>query len=369
MNSLDEISKLLSYDRIVEFNATNILNDYRRWPELAKEALERDASVVEKKEFRKIIFCGMGGSAAACDAIRDCFRELDVVVVKDYHLPSWVNENDLVIPVSYSGNTEETLCCYMEALRKGSPLITVSSGGILEKVAGKDNVPHNSVVKGLAPRAAFPQLFYTIANILQKLDVIGKKDFDDVKSSITQFSKYAQTIFPEVDLKDNISKQVAAFIYKSIPTIYGSGAIKSVVERFERMVSENGKWHAMSDLIPELCHNEIVSYELYCPLTKVIILRAGNEPKEISKRFEILKDIIKSSGHQLMELKPECEKLVDTIVSYYYFLDVATIYLAVMNGVDPSKTKSIDHLKKRLEEELNFIKTIGINLEDENSKV
>ena len=369
MNSLDETSKLLSYDRIKEFNATNILNDYRRWPDLAKEALEKDVRVVERKEFRKIILCGMGGSAAACDAIRDCFIDLDTVVVKDYHLPSWVKENDLIITVSYSGNTEETLCCYMEAFRKGLPLITVSSGGILEKIAEKNNVPHNSVVKGLAPRAAFPQLFYTIANILHKLDVIRGKSFDEVKSSVTQFSKYAQTIFPENDLKENISKQVAAFIYKSIPTIYGSSMIRSVVERFERMVSENGKWHAMSDLIPELCHNEIVSYEQYCPLTKVIILRTENEPKEVSNRFEILKDIIRDSGHQLMELKPECEKIVDIIVSYYYFLDVATIYLAVMNGVDPSKTKSIDYLKKRLEEELNYIKTIGINLEDDGIKM
>lgn len=369
MNSLDEISKLLSYDRIREFNATNILNDYRRWPDLAKEALEKDPHVVERKEFRKIILCGMGGSAAACDAIRDCFRDLDIVVVKDYHLPSWVKENDLIITVSYSGNTEETLCCYMEAFRKGLPLITVSSGGILEKIAEKNNVPHNSVVKGLAPRAAFPQLFYTIANILHKLDVIGRKSFDEVRSSLTQFSKYAQTIFPEKDLEENISKQVAAFIYKSIPTIYGSSMIRSVVERFERMVSENGKWHAMSDLIPELCHNEIVSYEQYCPLTKVIILRTEGEPKEVSKRFEILKDIIRDSGHQLMELKPECEKIVDIIVSYYYFLDVSTIYLAVMNGVDPSKTKSIDYLKKRLEEELNYVKTIGINLEDDSIKL
>ncbi|MEM3785798.1 MAG: bifunctional phosphoglucose/phosphomannose isomerase [Nitrososphaeria archaeon] len=360
MNNLDEVEKLLSNERIQKFNAINILNDYRKWYELAKEVFEKETYVVKGKEFRKIILCGMGGSAAACDALRDCFKELDIVVVKDYHLPLWVQKNDLVIAVSYSGNTEETLSCYVEAYKKGSPLITVSSGGLLEKVSKRNNVPHNSVASGLAPRAAFPQLFYTLVKIIYRIDSIGKKAFDEAKNSINQFYEYSKKIFPETDLKENVSKQVAAFIYKSFPTIYGSNDIKCVVERFERMVSENGKGHAMSDIIPELCHNEIVSYELYYPQTKIIMLRTKNESKEISKRFEIVKDLIKSSGHELMELKPECEKIIEIIVSYYYFLDVSTIYLAVMNGVDPSKTASIEYLKKRLEEELKYTKMLEL---------
>lgn len=361
MNNLDEIEELLSYNRIQKCNAINILNDYRKWFELAKEVFEKDAYVVKQKEFRKIVLCGMGGSAAACDAVRDCFKELDIVVIKDYHLPSWVQKNDLVIAVSYSGNTEETLSCYMDAFKKGLPLITVSSGGLLENVSKRDNVPHNGVIAGLAPRAAFPQLFYTLIHILYKVDVIGKNVFDDAKSSINHFAYYSKKIFPETDLKENVSKQIAAFIYKSFPTIYGSNDIKCVVERFERMVSENGKWHAMSDIIPELCHNEIVSYELYCPQIKIIMLRTKNESKEISKRFEIVKDIIKNLGHDMMELKPECEKIIDTIVAYFYFLDVSTIYLAVMNGADPSKTASIEYLKKRLEDELNYLEMLGLD--------
>jgi len=361
MSQPEEIEKLLSPDRIEKFNAVGILNDYRRWPELAKEALEKDVYVVGCRRFRKVILCGMGGSAAACDAIRDCFSDLDIVVVKDYHLPPWVQGDDLVITVSYSGDTEETLSCYAEAIRKDLPLIAVSSGGLLEKAAKRDSVPHNSVLGGLAPRAAFPQLFYTLAHILYKVDLVEEKAFDDVKSSINQFHKYAGRIFPETDLKDNLSKQVAAFIYNSIPTIYGSNMIKCAVERFERMVSENGKWHAMSDLMPELCHNEIVSYELACPQTKVVILRAEGEPKEVSKRFEIVKDIIGRSGHAIMELKPECDKVIDTIVSYFYFLDVSTIYLAVLNEADPSRTASIEYLKKRLREELNYVKMLGMD--------
>ncbi|MEM3503376.1 MAG: bifunctional phosphoglucose/phosphomannose isomerase [Nitrososphaeria archaeon] len=360
MNNLDEVEKLLSNERIQKFNAINILNDYRRWYELAKEIFEKEINVVKKGEFRKIILCGMGGSAAACDAVRDCFKGLDIVVVKDYHLPPWTQKNDLVIAVSYSGNTEETLSCYIEAYKRGSPLISVSSGGLLEKASKRNNVPHNRVTAGLAPRAAFPQLFYTLINMLYKIDIIEKKAFDEAKSSINQFYEYSKKIFPETDLRENVSKQVAAFIYKSFPTVYGSNEIKCVVERFERMISENGKWHAMSDIVPELCHNEIVSYELYCPQTKVIMLRTKNESKEISKRFEIVKDLIKGSGHELMELKPECEKLIEIIVSYYYFLDVSTIYLAVMNGVDPSKTASIEYLKKRLEEELKYTKMLEL---------
>ncbi len=60
-----------------------------------------------------------------------------------------------------------------------------------------------------------------------------------------------------------------------------------------------------------------------------------------------LADLRECDPSNIMELYPEGQTL-NQIICYFYLLDVSTVYLAVMNKVDPSKTKDIDYLKKVL---------------------
>jgi glucose/mannose-6-phosphate isomerase len=359
-DNMDEAEEIVSEHEIRKYDRSNILGDYRRWPALAQEALEREASAVDFSDINRVVLCGMGGSAASCDVVREWLDDVDVVVVKDYHLPKWAGGRDLVIAVTYSGDTEETLSCYSEALKRGMPLVTISSGGTIEVSSRKRGVPHNKVSSGLAPRAAFPLLFYTLVGVFRKMDIVCSGRFEEAKSSAKMLDFYSRRIFPEVPLKENISKQVTSFIYQEIPKVYGSERIRCAVERFRRMISENGKWHAMSDVLPELCHNEIVSYVIGNPRLRIILMRTKSDPLEISKRFDIVKEIFLKSQHKVMELMPEGSSLLDFIISYFYFLDVATVYLAIKNRQEPAKTENIDYLKERLGRELNYVSKLSL---------
>ncbi|MGQ9780711.1 MAG: bifunctional phosphoglucose/phosphomannose isomerase [Nitrososphaeria archaeon] len=357
---MNEQKEIVSERQISKYDRSNILGDYRRWPTLAQEALEREVYAAEASNVGRIVLCGMGGSAASCDVVRNWVNKIDVVVIKGYHLPRWVGRSDLIIAVTYSGDTEETLSCYSEALKKGLPLVTISSGGTIEASSRKRGVPHNKVAAGLAPRAAFPLLFYTLVKVLRHMEIIGSGEFEEAKSSARMLSLYSERIFPEVPLEMNISKQVTAFMYHRIPKIYGSEEIGCAVERFRRMISENGKWHAMSDVLPELCHNDIVSYVVNNPQLRIILMRTKLDRIEISKRFDIIRDILLNSGHKVMELIPEGSSLLDHIISYIYFLDVATVYLAIKNGQEPAKTENIDYLKRRLGRELKYVSKLPL---------
>ncbi len=50
--------------------------------------------------------------------------------------------------VSHSGNTEETLSCYQQALEKRACLVAMSTGGALIERAKNDNVTYAQVPAG-----------------------------------------------------------------------------------------------------------------------------------------------------------------------------------------------------------------------------
>src|SRR3989442_12823309 len=79
---------------------------------------------------RAVIVAGMGGSAAGADLLAACAAErLDVPVLvhRGYGLPALVGQRDLVIVVSYSGDTAETLSAAEAALERRSSLVAVTA--------------------------------------------------------------------------------------------------------------------------------------------------------------------------------------------------------------------------------------------------
>jgi glucose/mannose-6-phosphate isomerase len=86
-----------------------------------------------------IIISGLGGSGFLADCLFDLCNDTigpcQYVANKGYSLPKFCDKNTLLILVSYSGNTEETVSCFHEAMSKGLKPICVSSGGKLKDLA------------------------------------------------------------------------------------------------------------------------------------------------------------------------------------------------------------------------------------------
>ena len=77
---------------------------------------------------RAIVVSGMGGSGIAGDvlaAVCGTGSAAQIVSVHGYQLPGWVSAADLVIAVSCSGSTEETLAAAEDAVRRGCRLVGV----------------------------------------------------------------------------------------------------------------------------------------------------------------------------------------------------------------------------------------------------
>ena len=108
-------------EKIALVDKANMLDGLARFPEQIKESLVI-AETVERFGFLKIdnvVIAGMGASAISGDIMASLFRDkLDVplVVNREYDLPKWVNKDTLVICISYSGNTDETLSSFQDSV-------------------------------------------------------------------------------------------------------------------------------------------------------------------------------------------------------------------------------------------------------------
>src|SRR2546426_749922 len=91
------------------------------------------ASQVPLGDAERIFVVGMGGSAIGADVFAAWVADRSKVamqVVRDYRLPSYARPDDLVVAISYLGNTEETLGATAEGLKLGCRVVAITSGGM-----------------------------------------------------------------------------------------------------------------------------------------------------------------------------------------------------------------------------------------------
>lgn len=90
---------------------------------------------------RRVLLCGLGGSAVAGDLVRPLVTAAgaQLTVWRDYETPAWAGHDTLVVLSSYSGDTEETLAAARRVLAAGLPALAITSGGALLALAISTN--------------------------------------------------------------------------------------------------------------------------------------------------------------------------------------------------------------------------------------
>lgn len=323
----------------------------KKYPEMVADAVE----IVEKTEipdykFNKIIVSGIGGSAISGELLRCLLRDkirIQIEVSKDYHLPAYADDNTLVFCISYSGNTEETLSQFVDAVEKKCRIIGVTSGGKLKEWCEKLNIPYVQIPGGYQPRAALPYLFIPLIVSLQRFGLINlKSDIDETIQTLRE-------------IKTDDIKEIASNLKDSIPIIYGPNEYSAVAQRMKTQFNENSKVPAKYDVFPELNHNEIVGYqnENLNKNSYVILLR-DKESEEIRAGIEITKDVIKDRVKGVREVWTQGNSRLSKMMSLIFIGDILSYELAVLNNVDPVPVENIDTVKRRLKERLNLVETL-----------
>ena len=312
--------------------------------------------VVDFPKPANIVVAGLGGSGIGGDLVKDWAKNQLVVpieVSREYGLPKYAGKKTLVIVCSYSGDTEETLGSFLDALKRKCMVFCISSGGALIKYAKKHKVPYLQVPGGMPPRAALPYMLVPQLVLLEKMGlVVGVKEELDEAASLLE--TVCQENGPETLTRDNFAKMVATHIGDSSPVVYGFGFFRSVALRFKQQFNENSKVAAKWEFLPELDHNEIVGWEgkgEQCRYFSVIFIRDfDDESVEISSRLDITKQIMEKVGLIMFDLEVQGKSRLARMLSTIVVGDFISVYLAVLHNVDPTPVKTINVLKGALEE-------------------
>ena len=315
------------------------------------------------KTVKKVVFAGMGGSAIAGDLVRDWLgTEISIPMesVRSYHLPAYVDDETLVFVISYSGNTEETLSCMLDALGKGCAIVSISSGGALARASNALGLPVVGLPRMAAARVSVPYLFAPIPYILAKLKLLDYKKVEkEVTEATRMVDKLKEEYAIEIPLARNLAKRAALQIFGTVPIVYSCSSYRSAGLRFKTQVNENCKLPARCDFFPELNHNEIMGWEASTKILKhytLVLLRSHDETEEVSTRVETLKQrFFEERARSILEIWAQGENVLTRIFYLLFTGDMISLYLSVLHRRDPVASHTFKILKYEVTERLRTL--------------
>ena len=323
---------------------------------------------------RAIVVTGMGGSGVAGDVLAAVCGPgcpVQILPVHDYQLPAWVGAADLVIAVSCSGGTEETIAAATAAVRRGCRLIGVGGeGSPLAMIAQQARAPFIGVPSAGMPRSTLWGLSMPLVVIASRLGLLeaGAEDYESAAAELERISHLCR---PDSESFVNPAKSLALELAGTLPMIWGSSPLAGVAAyRFGTQLSENAKYPAVAGTLPEANHNQVVTFDgpfaagpdgiggalgldepgedgPAVPL-RLVLLRDSHEHPQVARRREESARLAEERGIRVTELAAADGGPLERLASLVQLIDYATVYLAIALGIDPGPIAAIQELKARI---------------------
>jgi glucose/mannose-6-phosphate isomerase len=322
---------------------------------------------------RAVVVAGMGGSGIAGEVLAAVCGPgcpVQVMNVHDYRLPGWVGAADVVIAVSCSGSTEETLAAAEEAVRRGSRLVAVGAkASPLAAVAEQAQAAFVPVESAGTPRSTLWALSVPLVVVASRLGLV-EMPASAYEAAAAELERVAHLCRPDSDAFVNPAKSLALELSGTLPMIWGTSPLAGVAAyRFACQLNENGKYPAVAGLLPEANHNQVVAFdgpfapgpgaglefgdggadgkEPAVPL-RLVLLRDSYEHPQVARRREESARMAADRGLGVSELAAVGEGPLERLASLVQLIDYATVYLAIAYGTDPGPVAAIEELKARI---------------------
>lgn len=301
---------------------------------------------------RRIVVLGMGGSAIGAEVVTTLAQGMTSIpmqVVRGYRAPA-VDEDTLVVASSWSGETEETLEAFQGTLGTPGMRLAITSGGRLGRLAESLGYAVMTYQFEGQPRAAIGWGVYALLGVLCRLGALSVPE-RAVEESIAQLEQCAADWGIDQPGESNVAKQLARRIQGRIPVIFGPDFLEVAARRWAGQMSENAKQWALHAALPELDHNLIVGFagpSVAREAMHVLMLDNVGVHERTRLRIQLTGDALDEGGVAHDELLIGGDNHLDAIMRACYLSDWVSLYLAMLNGVDPTEVSAISKLKDAL---------------------
>jgi glucose/mannose-6-phosphate isomerase len=358
--------------RVLEKIPDNMLRVLYEFPSQFRKAEKNveKSKVTFNKKFRNAIILAVGSST---NTVYKLINSIDIdkvnipiVICSRPTIPTWVNEDTLAVAVTHSGNSIEILEATEKALKAGATVVAITTGGRLKEMA----IPHKNMIlleyeADMISRMAVGCIYVFITSMLNKagaVEICSDKeecflgiDWEEVENALTELSK---ELSPDVRISENIAKRTAINLFGNVPIIYGSNMLTGAIAyRLKSQICLNSSNFAHYHTIPELDHDEIAAWGMRHELRNnfFVLFVTDNDSKEATvKRVEILKGLLMEKRIHFEEITLEGANDAIKGFSGVLLADWISVYLALLNRVDPISTKLLDLMKSRFERVITY---------------
>ena len=308
-----------------------------------------EVSGLEKFEaISNIVLSGMGGSALEGEFVKNWLSDqlpVPFEIVRGYSLPSYVGEDTLLIASSYSGNTEESLEALAQAETKGAQIVIFTSGGKLAERAVAQKYPHFEMPSGLQPRVAVCYGVKALTDLFTELGLIESVN-GELSEAVEFMKESIKTWGVDTPIDENPTKQLANELLGHEVVMYGGPTTATASLKWKINFNETSKNLAFYYNYPEFNHNEFMGWSHPQKTNiKVIELLSDLDHPQIAKRFEISNRLLSGTMPAPIMIQALGKNKLQQMLWIQTLGDFVSVYLGVLNGIDPTPVPLIEKLK------------------------
>lgn len=315
-------------------------------PTQLRQAQDAASNVPLPGELTSAWLLGMGGSALSAGLV-SLMRSRQKKgfpwhVVRDYSPPHDTEAGALVIALSYSGNTEETLAALSLAAPGAAAVVTASSGGKLAQVAASHGFCHIRVPdkpEGFQPRFALPFMFGVTKTLLERAGLLTCEE------SLGDLAAWL-----EGQNFEGLGQELGEFVGHRLPAVYSSTDYEAGVARTWRIkFNENAKTGCLWGAVPEMNHNEMMAFgPASAGQYAVVLLRDPDDDIRVQRRFEVLEKLLVRDGHAVRLVEMRGRTVLEKALGSLVLADWVTYHVARIRGLDAVAIPAIQDFKKML---------------------
>jgi glucose/mannose-6-phosphate isomerase len=347
---------LNQHARFASIDKQNYLGEIESLPEQLENAYRQGLGLdlPEMPGIRNVLIAGMGGSAIGADllvAYAAPLCQVPILVQRNYALPAWAHGPEtLVVASSHSGNTEETLAAFDQAIQNGCRILALCTGGRLAEKAKALGLPLWTFVHPGQPRAAVGFSFGLLLALFARLSLLPDPAAEP-NGTITAMRKQQAGLRPDLPVVENLAKRLAGQLVGRWVMVFGSDFLEPVARRWKTQLNELAKAWAQFEVLPEADHNALAGLaqpENSLPSAMALFLRGSTcHPRNLI-RAELTKQAYMLEGVSTDFVDAQGETPLAQQWTALHLGDYVAYYLAMLYEIDPAPIPALEGFKKLL---------------------